>query len=224
MIVTCPACATRYSVDPSAISAEGRKVRCTRCSHVWHQMPPADMPMRVDLLSEPLEPDDRPETVVVPPPVKTRERRSSGGGWAVLIILLLLIAAVAVVGYVGRERVVQQWPELAPLYERIGVPVVVLGDGLELGEPTHVRRDQDGVALIEIEGEIKNGTEAPIDVPNLMVVLRNDASQSVAEYIYPAPQPSLASGQTLVYRMTIENPPGEAQRAAITFTDRAVTP
>ena len=80
------------------------------------------------------------------------------------------------------------------------------------------------VALIEIEGEIKNATEAPVDVPNLMVVLRNDANQSVAEYVYAAPQPSLASGQTLVYRMTIENPPAEAQRAAITFTDRPVTP
>ncbi len=223
MIVTCPACATRYSVDPSAISAEGRRVRCTRCSHVWHQMPPADMPKRVDLLSGALESDDRPESVVVPPPVPTRERRGSGG-WVVLIILLLLIAGVAVVGYVGRERVVQQWPQLAPLYERIGIPVVVLGDGLELGEPTHVRREQDDVAVIEIEGEIKNSTERPIDVPNLMVVLRNDANQSVAEHVYSAPQPSLAAGQTLVYRMTIEDPPAEAQRAAITFTDRPVTP
>ncbi len=223
MIVTCPACATRYSVDPSAISAEGRKVRCTRCSHVWHQMPPADLPKRVDLIPEPLEPDDRPDSVAIPPPVPSRERRGSGG-WVVLIVLLLLIAAVAVGGYVARERVVQQWPQLAPLYERIGIPVVVLGDGLELGEPTHVRRDRNGVAVIEIEGEIKNATERPVDVPNLMVVLRNDANQSVAEYVYTAPQSSLAAGQTLVYRMTIEDPPAEAQRAAITFTDRPVGP
>jgi hypothetical protein len=104
------------------------------------------------------------------------------------------------------------------------VPVAALGEGLELGEPTHVRRDQDGVAVIEIEGEIRNGTDAPIDVPNLMVVLRNDANQSVAEFVYTAPQPSLDAGQTLVYRMSIENPPVEAQRAAITFTDRPATP
>jgi predicted Zn finger-like uncharacterized protein len=223
MIVTCPACATRYSVDPSAIAAEGRKVRCTRCSHVWHQMPPADMPMRVDLIPEPMEPDDRPETVVVPPAMPTREPRGAGG-WLVIIIVLLLIGSLVAVGYVGRERIVRQWPQLAPLYERIGVPVVALGDGLELGEPTHVRREQDGVAIIEIEGEIRNATDRPIEVPNLMVVLRNDANQSVAERIYSAPQPSLAAGQALVYRMTIENPPEEAQRAAITFTDRAPTP
>ncbi len=87
-----------------------------------------------------------------------------------------------------------------------------------------MRRDVNGVAVIEIEGEIRNGTDRPIDVPNLMVVLRNDANQAVGEHIYTAPQPVLAAGQTLVYRMTIENPPAEAQRAAITFTDRPAEP
>lgn len=222
MIVTCPACATRYSVDPSAIAAEGRKVRCTRCSHIWHQMPPADMPKRVDLLPTFPDPDDRPETVIVPPSMEAREPRG-GGGWLVSVIFLLLIAAIVAAAYIGRERIVQQWPQLAPLYERIGVPVTAIGEGLDLGEPTHVRRDQDGVAVIEIEGEIRNDTDAPVDVPNLMVVLRNDANQAVAEFIYSAPQPSLAAGQTLVYRMSIKDPPAEAQRAAITFTDRPPT-
>ena len=222
MIVTCPACATRYSVDPSAIATEGRKVRCTRCSHVWHQMPPADMPKRVDLLPTLPAIPERPD-VVLPPPMPSRERRG-GGGWIVIFILLLLIAALAAAAYVGRERIVEQWPELAPLYERVGIPVTALGDGLDLGEPTHVRREQDGVSIIEIEGEIRNRTDAPLAVPNLMVVLRNDANQTVEERVYSAPQPSLAGGQTLVYRMAIENPPGEAQRAAITFTDRPATP
>jgi len=222
MIVTCPACATRYSVDPSAIAAEGRKVRCTRCGHIWQQMPPADMPKRVDLLPTLGEAEDRPESVGMPPQMPARER-GGAAGWIVLIIVLLLISAAIAAGYVGRERIVQKWPQVAPLYERIGVPVSTIGDGLELGEPTHVRRQQNGVDVIEIEGEIRNGTDQPIDVPNLLVVLRNDANQSVGERIYVAPLASLAAGQSVVYRMTIENPPTEAQRAAITFTDKAPT-
>ena len=42
MILTCPACATRYIVDPAAIGASGRTVRCARCHKSWHQDLPDD--------------------------------------------------------------------------------------------------------------------------------------------------------------------------------------
>ncbi len=41
MILTCPSCATRYLVDPAALGARGRAVRCARCAHTW-QASPAD--------------------------------------------------------------------------------------------------------------------------------------------------------------------------------------
>src|SRR5687767_965351 len=37
MILTCPACATQYTVTDGAIPPEGRKVRCAACKHSWHQ-------------------------------------------------------------------------------------------------------------------------------------------------------------------------------------------
>lgn len=37
MILTCPACDTKYVVKDSAIPPEGRKVRCASCKHSWHQ-------------------------------------------------------------------------------------------------------------------------------------------------------------------------------------------
>jgi predicted Zn finger-like uncharacterized protein len=42
MILTCPKCATRFSLDPSVIGAQGRKVRCSSCHHIWHQMLPTE--------------------------------------------------------------------------------------------------------------------------------------------------------------------------------------
>lgn len=45
MILTCPACATKYVVKDGAIPPAGRQVRCAACKHSWHQDPePADEP------------------------------------------------------------------------------------------------------------------------------------------------------------------------------------
>ncbi len=41
MILTCPACATQYTVKDGAIPPGGRQVRCAACKHSWHQDPEA---------------------------------------------------------------------------------------------------------------------------------------------------------------------------------------
>lgn len=37
MILTCPACDTKYVVKDDAIPPQGRQVRCASCKHSWHQ-------------------------------------------------------------------------------------------------------------------------------------------------------------------------------------------
>jgi predicted Zn finger-like uncharacterized protein len=39
MIITCPSCASRYPVNAASFAPAGRKVRCAKCGHSWHQMP-----------------------------------------------------------------------------------------------------------------------------------------------------------------------------------------
>lgn len=39
MILTCPSCETRFHVEPDLFGQMPRKVRCSRCRHVWMQEP-----------------------------------------------------------------------------------------------------------------------------------------------------------------------------------------
>src|SRR5215813_15387245 len=41
VIVSCPACATRFSLDASLLGPNGRNVRCAKCGHRWKQEAPA---------------------------------------------------------------------------------------------------------------------------------------------------------------------------------------
>ena len=40
MIVTCASCLTKFSLDETKIPSQGAKVRCSRCHHVFHIVPP----------------------------------------------------------------------------------------------------------------------------------------------------------------------------------------
>ena len=60
MIITCPACATRYTVKPEVFPASGRSVKCARCAQTWHALPedepaePAAPPGDTDAPREPV--------------------------------------------------------------------------------------------------------------------------------------------------------------------------
>ncbi len=81
MILSCPACATRYVVDPRSIGTEGRKVRCARCGETWHQeAPAAEMLEPLTLMDEP-PPGVAADPLLDPasPPVVTAPAMVGGG-------------------------------------------------------------------------------------------------------------------------------------------------
>ena len=52
MILTCPACSTKYVVKDGAIPPAGRQVRCASCKHSWHQDPEDTAALPVDPRAE----------------------------------------------------------------------------------------------------------------------------------------------------------------------------
>jgi len=61
MILTCPACATQYTVKDGAVPPGGRQVRCAACKHSWHQLPEgnqAGAPVETAIAPPPPDPAD----------------------------------------------------------------------------------------------------------------------------------------------------------------------
>lgn len=46
MYIACPECDTKFVVTPEQIGKHGRKVKCSKCSHIWHQK--LDNPVRIE--------------------------------------------------------------------------------------------------------------------------------------------------------------------------------
>jgi predicted Zn finger-like uncharacterized protein len=77
MIITCPECATRYQADAAKFPSAGRRVKCAKCGHGWHQAPPepvldAPAPIEVEPAPPPPPPPPPPQVVIPPAPEEAR--------------------------------------------------------------------------------------------------------------------------------------------------------
>jgi predicted Zn finger-like uncharacterized protein len=81
MILTCPACSTKYVVKDGAIPPAGRQVRCASCKHSWHQDP--DGAGSAPAAEPPAEPDNEAAPAPAPPaPMPASETPVKGSGAA----------------------------------------------------------------------------------------------------------------------------------------------
>jgi len=156
----------------------------------------------------------------VAPPVRSaprRERRRRLGsasliGWLIGVLLLLIVASAII----GRNEVVAIFPESAPIYQTLGLPVTLPLD-LQFENVTSERFDERGIAILVIEGDIVNLSERPREVPQIRITLLDEGGREIHEELFEPAADSLESGGKTRFSGRLVNPSAEARNFSVTF-------
>jgi predicted Zn finger-like uncharacterized protein len=235
MILTCPSCSTRYTVDEAKFPPTGRTVRCAKCGNSWHQ--PGPEPEAPAAEPEPVlaVPAPEPATAVddtaafgaaaptraYAPATQVAEKPKGQGlqtaavvaGWAGLIAVVLLIGYSAV-SY--RQDIAAIWPQSAGVYSGLGLKVNA--GGIDFRGVTYKRESEDGQPVLVVTGQIINLASRELPIPQTVRVTLNDAdNRELYHWTFKPAAPTLKAGGTLDFRTRLSSPPAAARFAVVTF-------
>jgi predicted Zn finger-like uncharacterized protein len=223
MIVTCSKCEKRYVIDPRALGAPGRRVRCANCRHTWFVAAPEESPSSIELPPSPETPPIVRTASAEGPAAEHRiqlpaiPRRGRGLVWlrwgAIAAVILLAIAGLVA----ERQPVMNAVPFAARFYTLAGLGPAVPGQGLELREVTPSRSAENGVPTLAINGQVANVSSTPRPVPRLRVALRDANNKELQSWVVSVTEQPLAPGASVPFHTTISQPPDGATGVIVSF-------
>lgn len=236
MILTCPECATRYQANDAAFPPGGRRVRCAKCGHAWHQEAPAAEPEQGAEESptpREAEPDAEPaswRTAYAPPtpvisesdaleaPVDKTGRAmaqlAAAGGWFGLALAVLLIGWSAV-SY--RQAVATLWPASASFYSALGLPVNARG--LAFTDVSYRRETQDRQSVLAVTGKLVNVSGRELAVPQILVILTGEDGRELYRWNFTPDAATLGAGRSVKFLTRVSGPPSGARHLELKFAD-----
>jgi predicted Zn finger-like uncharacterized protein len=232
MIIACPQCTTRYTVDGHAFRAPGRTVRCTTCDHTWFQAPPKPVPAAAQGLaladgnadgdmaqagSGEIESETaRMVAAARQSAARFRDamarRRGHLREWSLLVVS---VALFVVGGLALRETAVRLAPGTAAIYAAAGLPVNVRG--LELRNVGYDRQYENGVFVLSIKGEVVNIRDEPMSVPKLRFGLRDGLRQELYHWNMKVSKDQLQADEAVAFVARVASPPVDAYEVEVRF-------
>jgi len=238
VIVSCPACATRFSLDASLLGPNGRNVRCAKCGHRWRQEPPApagELPpldLQADTPAPPEGVVERPmapglaallgggkdaaparHPVVVPPKLKPAPPKRKVGVWP-WILLLGILCGLAVAAYIYQGPIARMFPAAESLYQLLGIGETDPARELQIGNLKSEQRS----GLVSVRGDVFNPAEFPLKIPPLILTPQDaDRKPLGPDFWFRTQESEIAPGETITFRILYENPPKGIKNFNVTF-------
>ncbi|KKB07686.1 DUF3426 domain-containing protein [Devosia chinhatensis] len=138
-----------------------------------------------------------------------RLRRASRAAGLVMLVLMLAGA------YMGRVQLVERYPDLAGIYEAIGLPVNVIG--LDFSNLESVRTLSGGSEVLMVSAQIIGLNSKPMPVPPILVSLLDAQGEPVYEWSVASRAGDLMAGERATFDTRLSLPPSEAARVRLSF-------
>lgn len=191
MILSCPACATRYTIDESKLGPGGRTVRCSACKTTWHASrpePEIELPLTApvretleDLQAVKADKVPLKYRAMVEDRKRAREITAQNMIWAGVGVAALVILALA---YFLRVDIVRAFPRTAGAYAMAGA--TTYGTPLQIGMNDAQAKLKGGRFVVTIKTQIKNGSGRPAPVPPVKIGLVDATQQTFDHQLIPS--------------------------------------
>ena len=216
MILSCPDCSTRFAIDPEKLLPDGRRVKCSKCAHVWYESAPEPTPEddNLPLSPPPLDPGEQSTVPVrnLPAVHRARNTRSAKTGWAVAAVLLVAIAAAL---WFGRESIARAVPQAEAIYAAVGIAAFPLpGEGLSIEFDPKTENN-----VLTLKGEIINTSDGVRDVPGLRVMISDKDEETLKTWEFSVDVTRLGPGETLPFTTETSGVPEGSANFSILFTN-----
>ena len=245
MILTCPSCSTRYSVDAAKFPPAGRTVRCAKCGHSWFQAgeaaeiaePAAVEPTGPVFVPQAVQdaraadPVDDVASIAAPfaPASASLSRTTTivedkplgrlGPKLALMAGWVGLVAVILAIGFAAvryRQDIATIWPQSAGVYAALGLPVNA--SGIDFRQVEYRRESEDGQVVLAVSGQIVNAGRRELPVPQTVRVTLSDASNhELYHWTFKPTAQILAPGQAVKFVTRLASPPAAARHLEVRF-------
>jgi predicted Zn finger-like uncharacterized protein len=214
MIIACPSCSTRFELSAAALPPAGRKVKCTRCAHVWLQRAQETAALPVVETVTAVHRAEAAANTTVRPEVPAEmiwagtdipRRRPASGTWTAVGVA---VVAVMLAGFlVFRDGIARAVPATQTIYAALGFEVNVFG--IELRRIAYDIAKQDGVTMLTVTGEVANSTSEERPVPMIRVALRGDHANELHVWTFHPGVSTLKAGESYAFHDVLAKPPAD---------------
>lgn len=131
------------------------------------------------------------------------------------ILGFVLLALVGATAYFGRVMVVEHFPDMAGVYEAVGLGVNVVG--LEFSNVSSLRSLRDGKEILVVSAQIVGLMPQPVPVPPVVLTLIDSHGQPVYEWSTTPSVRDLMAGERTTLDTQLMLPPDDAVRVRLSF-------
>jgi predicted Zn finger-like uncharacterized protein len=223
MILECPLCSTRYLVQIGLFAQGGRRVRCARCKHEWHEKLPTTVDVvapipeffsssetgaALSALSSPPQSPNLPNfgnQFTANLPAVIEKVRFPKKEW-LFIIFALLAAFLALASFVAWRFIATAFPGSRVIYEAVGLSDHPEWAGLIFENAKSELKYDSGTMRLLIDGTIYNASGEKKTIPDIRARALGPDKAVIQSWWVEAPAATIEPGAKIPFHTESASP------------------